>query len=114
MGQELAGARVLVLGYAYLENSDDTRNSPSAVLVERLRVLGAEVVIHDPYVPEYQGDVVEMAQGCAAVIIMVKHQEYLGLDWGELRGILRHSILVDGRRVTQGVPGFIFRALGRS
>ena len=113
-GQELAGSRILVLGYAYLENSDDTRNSPSAVLVERLRALGAEVVIHDPYVPGYQGDVVEMAQGCDAVIIMVKHQEYLGLDWGELRGILRYPVLVDGRRVTDGVSGFIFRALGRS
>ena len=62
-GRPLAGAWVLVLGYAYLENSDDTRNSPSAVLVEQLRERGAEVVIHDPYVPGYQGDVYALAQG---------------------------------------------------
>ena len=44
----LDGAKVAVLGYAYRENTDDTRNSPSKVLVARLRGLGAEVLIHDP------------------------------------------------------------------
>jgi len=33
------GARVAVLGYTHLEESDDTRNSPSEVLVARLREL---------------------------------------------------------------------------
>lgn len=40
-----------VLGYAYLENSDDTPNSPSEVLVRRLQELEVEVVMHDPCVP---------------------------------------------------------------
>jgi len=112
-GQELAGARVLVLGYAYLENSDDTRNSPSAVLVARLRALGAEVVIHDPYVPGYQGDVVEMAQGCDGVVVMVAHEEYRKLDWNTLRA----PVLVDGRRVVtdpvRQAPETLFRGIGR-
>jgi len=112
-GQELAGARVLVLGYAYLENSDDTRNSPSAVLVERLRALGAEVVIHDPYVPGYQGDVVEMEQGCDAVVVLVAHEEYRKLDWNTLHT----PVLVDGRRVVtdpaRQSPEALFRGIGR-
>ena len=36
-GSALAGARVVVLGFSYLEESDDSRNSPSEVLVDRLR-----------------------------------------------------------------------------
>ncbi|MCD4738722.1 MAG: hypothetical protein K8R89_05620 [Anaerolineae bacterium] len=112
-GQELAGSRVLVLGYAYLENSDDTRNSPSAVLVERLRALGAEVVIHDPYVPGYQGDVVKMAQGCDAVVVLVAHEEYRKLDWNTLHT----PVLVDGRRVVTGpvrqAREILFRGIGR-
>ena len=112
-GRELLGARILVLGYAYLENSDDTRNSPSAVLVSEIQKLGATTVIHDPHVPEYQGIVSELAANCDAVVIMVKHQPYFELDWEALRGILRHTVLIDGRRVTDGVPGFVFRALGR-
>ena len=75
-GMEIKGSKILVLGYAYLENSDDIRNSPSAVLVDLLREAGAEVVIHDPHIEGYQGDLYEKARGCNAVAIMVAHREY--------------------------------------
>jgi len=116
-GQEIKDARVAVLGYAYLENSDDTRNSPSEGLVARLRELGAEVVVHDPWVPDYQGDLKERAQGCDAVVVMVRHDEYRQLDWDSLKALLRHPVVVDGRRVVtdpaRELPGFIFRGVGR-
>lgn len=95
VGKETKGAKVAVLGYAYLENSDDTRNSPSEVLVRRLGELGAEVVVHDPYVPEYRGDLRERLQGCDAAVIMVAHDEYRGLSPVEL-GV---AVVVDGRCV---------------
>jgi len=116
--KELAGSRILVLGYAYLENSDDTRNSPSAVLVARLRALGAEVVIHDPYVPGHQGDVVEMAQGCDGVVVMVGHEEYRKLDLAALKLVLRHPVLVDGRRVFSraaiAAASLVYRGVGQA
>ncbi len=96
-GRPLDGAQVLVLGYAYLENSDDTRNSPSAALVEGLRARGAAAVVHDPYVEGHQGDLYEMARGCDAVVIMVRHQQYAGLDLERLKQRLQHPVLVDGR-----------------
>ena len=116
-GVGIAGAKVAVLGYAYLENSDDTRNSPSEVLVAHLRELGAEVTIHDPWVPEYRGDLEERVRGCDVVVLMVAHDEYRRLNWGDLKAHLRHPVLVDGRRVvpdpTRQLPGFIFRGVGR-
>jgi len=117
VGREIEGARVAVLGYAYLENSDDTRNSPSEVLVARLQELGAEVVIHDPWVPEYRGDLEVRARGCDAVVVMVAHAEYRRLDWSGLKQHLRCPVLVDGRRVVidpaQQSSGFVFRGVGR-
>ena len=95
-GVEIAGAKVGVLGYAYLENSDDVRNSPSAVLVSRLRGLGASVRIHDPYVPEYRGDL-EVIQGCDAVVLMVAHDVYRTVDLCNLRTRVARPILIDGR-----------------
>jgi UDP-N-acetyl-D-mannosaminuronic acid dehydrogenase len=113
VGVALADARVLVLGYAYLENSDDTRNSPSAVLVKALRARGTEVVIHDPYVSEYQGDLYAMAEGCDAVVVMVKHDAYREIDWETLRARLAQPVVVDGRRVVGMAPdGFVVRAVG--
>ena len=110
VGKAIAGARILVLGYAYLENSDDTRNSPSEVLVQRLQDLGAEVVIHDPYVPGYQGDVLEMARGCAAAAVMVKHGVYLRVNW-EMLGV---AVIVDGRNLLDvSRLRSIYRGVGR-
>jgi UDP-N-acetyl-D-mannosaminuronic acid dehydrogenase len=91
-------SRVLVMGYAYLENSDDTRNSPSSALVGGLDALGAEVVIHDPFIEEYKGDLFAKAAGCDVAVIMVRHDEYLNLDLADLKSKLSTPILVDGRR----------------
>lgn len=47
------GSSVLVLGIAYKKNVDDMRESPSVILMEKLRALGAEVDYNDPYVPVF-------------------------------------------------------------
>ncbi len=116
IGVAVGEARVTVLGYAYLENSDDTRNSPSAVLVERLRELGAEVSIHDPYVREYQGDLGERVQGSDALVVMVAHDAYRALDLDDLRARIKHPALIDGRRVFSleqaQAAGWVYRGVG--
>ena len=99
VGVDVAEAKVAVLGYAYLENSDDTRNSPSEVLVARLKELGAEVIIHDPWVPEYRGDLEESIRGCDAAVVMVAHDDYRAIDLRGLRMRGVRPILIDGRRV---------------
>jgi len=116
-GVDIAGAKVAVLGYTYLENSDDTRNSPSKVLVKRLQELGAEVAVHDPYVPEYQGDLGEMVRGCDAVVLMVAHDAYRAVDLEELRMQVARPTLIDGRHVFSvgqaRAAGWDYRGVGR-
>jgi UDP-N-acetyl-D-mannosaminuronic acid dehydrogenase len=116
-GVAIDQATVLVLGYSYLENADDIRNSFSAVLVEQLRTHGVEVVIHDPWVAQYQGNLLERAAGCDAAILMVKHQVYYHLDLRLLRQAMRTPIFIDGRHVFDSAnvqaAGFIYRGLGQ-
>lgn len=50
------GSKVLVLGVAYKKNIDDMRESPALSVIDLLRAKGAEVVYHDPYVPEVTFD----------------------------------------------------------
>ena len=99
VGKPLLDARIAVLGYAYLEDSDDTRNSPTRSLVARLYELGAQPIIHDPWIPEYNGDVFERIKGCDAVVVMVAHSAYRGLDLEKLKSSLRLPILIDGRHI---------------
>ena len=73
---------VAVLGYSYLPESDDVRNSPSELLIEELRRLGLEVKVHDPFVDVYKGPVESVLDGCQAVVVMVPHTEYDALELG--------------------------------
>jgi UDP-N-acetyl-D-mannosaminuronic acid dehydrogenase len=116
-GVSITGAKVAVLGYAYLENSDDTRNSPSAVLVARLQEMGAEVVIHDPWVPEYRGDLEECVKGSDAVVVMVRHDAYRAMDLNGLRAQVARPILIDGRNIFPAeqarAAGWNYRGVGQ-
>jgi UDP-N-acetyl-D-mannosaminuronic acid dehydrogenase len=98
-GVALGAAKILILGYSYLEESDDTRNSPSEALARRLAEAGAEVVIHDPWVPAHRTDLLGAAAGCDAAVLMVAHQAYRALDLAALAKALRRPVLVDGRGV---------------
>jgi UDP-N-acetyl-D-glucosamine dehydrogenase len=44
------GSRILVLGIAYKPDVDDMRESPSVLIMEKLRDLGAEVAYSDPHI----------------------------------------------------------------
>ncbi|HEX6901220.1 MAG TPA: nucleotide sugar dehydrogenase [Thermoanaerobaculia bacterium] len=46
------GARILLLGLAYKRDIADPRESPAFEILHRLIELGAEVLYHDPHIPE--------------------------------------------------------------
>ncbi len=48
----LNGSKVLIIGIAYKKDIDDIRESPSLVLIESLKSLGASTDYHDEFVPE--------------------------------------------------------------
>lgn len=47
------GSKVLVLGIAYKKNVDDMRESPSVILMEKLRDAGAEIAYSDPHIAKF-------------------------------------------------------------
>lgn len=100
-GKKLMGAKVAVLGVAFLENSDDTRNTPSATLYVELKRRGANPVLHDPIVRNFElpvtNDLDEAVTNADAVIISTKHREYLKMDLERLKEKLNTPILIDGR-----------------
>jgi UDP-N-acetyl-D-glucosamine dehydrogenase len=52
----LNGSRILMLGVAYKRDIDDVRESPALDMIKLLAEKGAEVVYHDPYVPQVRED----------------------------------------------------------
>ena len=52
-GKSVKGSKVLVLGLAYKKDVDDSRESPSCILLELLRKRGANFAYSDPYFPAF-------------------------------------------------------------
>ncbi|HMN69953.1 MAG TPA: nucleotide sugar dehydrogenase [Bdellovibrionales bacterium] len=51
--RSLKGSKILMLGLAYKKNIDDVRESPSVILMEKLRSEGVELSYSDPHVPTF-------------------------------------------------------------
>ncbi len=121
-GASLAGSKILILGVAYLEDSDDKRNTPAGPLIDALQERGASVVAHDPYVRELDGyeltrHLEQAAQGADAAVLVTRHRPYLQLDLGWLRARMRRPILVDGRNAFDAAAlqaaGWTYLAIGK-
>ena len=115
MGKIVAATKISVLGVSYREDVGDTRYSGSEIIVRKLTEMGADVVVHDPYVkhwwemekqdtypaPDHSlarffrnqeslGDLRmminldETVKGADALVIAVRHQDYLSLDPDEM------------------------------
>jgi UDP-N-acetyl-D-mannosaminuronic acid dehydrogenase len=120
--KEVQGSLICVLGYAFLENSDDPRNTPVIPLIKELEKRGAYFRIHDPYIKEDGGLDIESnldaaLKDCDAVVLMTGHNEYKSLEPKKLNGLLRTKVIVDGRNLFNPekfiAEGFVFKGVGK-
>jgi len=100
----IKGSRILVLGIAYKKNVDDMRESPSVILMEKLRDLGAEIAYSDPHIPvfpklrEHHFDLASVALDAKAlarydcVVLATDHDRF---DYALVRAHAR--LIVDSR-----------------
>jgi UDP-N-acetyl-D-mannosaminuronic acid dehydrogenase len=124
VGRPLKGAKIALLGWSFLANSDDTRNTPAEPYRDLLIRDGAVVSVHDPYVAEYPGVpivpfVEEAFEGADAIVIFAGHNLYKGLDAPYLKNLTgkKHPVIVDGRNMVDPDAyirlGFIYKGIGR-
>lgn len=118
------GAKVAILGWAFLANSDDTRNTPAEPYWDQLIQEGVVVNVHDPYVSEYPGvplvSAIDKAiQGADAIVIFAGHTQYKYLDPVKIRNLSgkAHPVIIDGRNIIDPDSfinhGFIYKGIGR-
>ena len=114
-GKSISGSRILILGLAYKPNIDDDRESPSYVLIKKLRKLGADVSFNDPFVPEIRktrehGDLagmksVEIDSSFDLLLLLTDHDEYKSFDFTSI-----DVPLVDTRNCVNAVPANYLKA----
>jgi UDP-N-acetyl-D-mannosaminuronic acid dehydrogenase len=118
---ELKGAKIAILGIAFLENSDDTRNTPTKTFYEILKKKGANPVLHDPYIKDFDykftSDLDEVIKNSDALVILTKHKEYLNLNLRDIKNKMKKHVIIDGRNTFNKEEcekaGFIYLGIGK-
>lgn len=92
-GLRVVGARVLVLGLTFKENTPDLRNTRVVDVISELRGYGVQVDVADPWadpeeaLEEYGFDLVQEPESGAydAVVLAVAHREYIEMGAEAIR-----------------------------
>ena len=119
------GKKIVILGFAFKANTNDTRESSAIQITKELLSEGAKIVIHDPKVDEKQisndlgknptkefensleegswsfsKDFKFIFQDSDAVIILTDWEDYKSLDWDKYIKLMRKpSWIFDSRSV---------------
>lgn len=114
-------ARVAIMGLSFLRDSDDTRNSPSLVIIDHLEG-GHDLIVHDPFVQKpYKVDMVREAEkalkGADCAVFVTDHSCYKDLDLISVKELMRTPIIIDGRNIFDKLEcerlGFDYRGIGK-
>jgi UDPglucose 6-dehydrogenase len=123
----LKGKTVGLLGLAFKPHTDDVRDAPAITLAQRLITLGVKVRGLDPVAgPNATARVPglilapnadALAEGADALVVVTEWPEFGELDFGRLRGRMRHPTLIDARNFLDGEAlqalGFDYLAIGQ-
>jgi UDP-N-acetyl-D-glucosamine dehydrogenase len=106
VSKPIKGSKIAVLGVAYKGGISDIRESPALRIVEVLLDRGADLVYHDPYVPELHklgltsAALDQAVAGADAVVLVTAHP---GIDHLQIAD--QASLFVDLRGITRGLDG---------
>lgn len=107
---ELAGKTIALWGLAFKPETDDMREAPALVIIEKLLAAGAQVRAFDPIAqPEarrrlgdriiYCRNLYDAASDADAVALVTEWKQFRLPTWNAVRKTMRGNIVVDGRNI---------------
>lgn len=127
-GADLKGRIFGIWGVAFKPKTDDIREAPAVVLIERLLDAGAAVQAHDPVALAnlerqfgsrltYHAAAYDALTGADALAICTEWNEFRSPNFDEMRKRLKSPIIFDGRNLyaltTMQRHKFEYQAIGR-
>ncbi len=123
----ISGKTFAVWGLSFKPKTDDMREAPSLVIIEKLLSMGAKVQAHDPVAMneakhtlkdsisycEKQEDALTNAD---ALLIVTEWPEFRSPDFNEIKSKLNEAVIFDGRNIYDAVElkemGFAYYGIG--
>ena len=124
----IKGKQLTVWGLAFKPNTDDMREAPSVVIINRLLELEAKVVVYDPVAMknagfyfkdsvQYADDEYAALKGSDALLVVTEWNEFRNPDFSLLKSNLKEPIVFDGRNIFEPEKmkelGFTYYSIGR-
>jgi UDPglucose 6-dehydrogenase len=125
---DIKGKHFSVWGLAFKPNTDDMREAPSVVIINKLLAAGATVSAYDPAAIEtakfYLKDSVTYAESefkalknADALLIMTEWNEFRNPEFDAIKKELKNPVIFDGRNIfspdKMREHGFIYYSIGR-
>ncbi len=124
----LKGRTIAVWGLAFKPRTDDMREAPALVLIERLLALGAKVQAYDPAAMAvakkllggqvtYASNSYAALSGADALAVITEWNEFREPDFARMRKLLKTPVIFDGRNIydrdVMKANGFTYYSIGR-
>ena len=127
-GGDVSGKQIAIWGLAFKPRTDDMREAPSVVLIERLLGSGARIAVHDP---EAMGEAKKIfgsrvsyhkvnydaLEGAEALVVVTEWNEFRRPDFERMKRLLKAPVIFDGRNIYEPLQmaalGFTYHSMGR-
>lgn len=125
---DLKGKKFAMWGLAFKPNTDDMREAPALVMIDKLVAKGAKISAYDPVAIEetkrrigrkidYSNDSYETLLDADALIIMTEWSEFRNPNFRMIKKLLTNSLIFDGRNIfdleIMQESGFEYYSIGR-
>ncbi|KAA6338384.1 UDP-glucose 6-dehydrogenase TuaD [termite gut metagenome] len=128
LGGDLKGKVIAVWGLSFKPETDDMRESPALVVIEKLLQEGAVVKVYDPVAMEethhrigdrvtYCKDMYEAVIEADAIALLTEWKIFRMPSWAIIHQAMRNHVVVDGRNIYEGNElrelGFTYSRIGQ-
>lgn len=107
---ELAGKTIALWGLAFKPETDDMREAPALVLIEKLKQAGCQIRVYDPKAMDecrrrigdtvyYAQDMYDAILDADALMMVTEWKEFRMPAWGVVKKTMRNPLLIDGRNI---------------
>ena len=126
--KNLSNKRIAIWGLAFKPETDDMREAPALVVINRLLESGAEVVVYDPVAIDeckrrlgdkvkYAKDMYDAVIDADAIALITEWKQSRVPSWSIIKKAMRGNIIVDGRNIYDPTElaeeGFEYHCIGK-
>jgi UDPglucose 6-dehydrogenase len=124
---DVKGKTVAIIGLAFKPETDDMREAPALVVIDKLLKDGATIRVFDPVAMDeckrrigdsvtYCKDMYDAADGADVFALMTEWRQFRMPSWNVIQKVMNGNIIIDGRNIYDRQEleelGFIYTRIG--